>query len=52
MKLMNADLVTDREDVELAAYDHRPRSAQHAPLVDVAADQAGYGADGEDLLIR
>ena len=26
---MNADLVTDREDVELAAYDHRPRSAQH-----------------------
>jgi transcriptional regulator with PAS, ATPase and Fis domain len=29
MKLMNADLVMDREDVEVAAHDHRPRSAHH-----------------------
>src|SRR5262249_35882313 len=25
---------------------------QHAPLVDVGADQAGHGADGEHLLVR
>src|SRR5438270_14076648 len=25
---------------------------QHSPFVNVAADQAGHGADGQDLLIR
>jgi DNA-binding NtrC family response regulator len=29
MKPMNAELMTDREDVELATHDHGPRSAHH-----------------------
>ena len=48
------DVVVHQEGVD----DERRRGGdqraghQHAPLVDVAADQAGHGADGEHLLVR